>query len=284
MARRSRDHGVGVRRQRVVARSRRVATCSGSTVAWRRRLASIDGGVGRCLLAGLDGGARRHGERPTGADSCRVGRDAPVIRRSSGRERWYTPWGGPPDTRSLSSGPGGRVRERPRRRDPPSARCPGDMVADDRHRCGRAPGAQPTRSRRGTSSRRRRSGWPSPPTAARPGASSPTACMPRTRGRWRWTARSLMSASVGPRGGRAAVYRRPAGEMAFIKCTGGLPEWFGQNIDSHSWRLPAVLVVFGADGGRLFVSEDGGRVLARCRYHLPGDHLRRRSLREPAAP
>ena len=43
----------------------------------------------------------------------------------------------------------------------------------------------------------------------------------------------FMSASVGPRGGRAALYRRTGDAAGFAKCTGGLPEWFGQNIDSH---------------------------------------------------
>jgi len=67
----------------------------------------------------------------------------------------------------------------------------------------------------------------------------------------------FMSASTGPRGGRAAVYRRAPGEDSFGKCSGGLPEWFAHNIDSHQLAASDGLVVFGADGS-LFVSEDGG--------------------------
>jgi photosystem II stability/assembly factor-like uncharacterized protein len=67
----------------------------------------------------------------------------------------------------------------------------------------------------------------------------------------------FMSASTGPRGGRAALYRRSAGEDSFDKCADGLPEWFAHNIDSHHLAASAGLVVFGADGA-LFVSEDGG--------------------------
>ena len=66
-----------------------------------------------------------------------------------------------------------------------------------------------------------------------------------------------MSASVGPRGGRAAVYRLPPGEVGFLRSTVGLPEWFDQNIDSHCLAAAGGTVVFGAEG-RLFVSEDGG--------------------------
>ena len=43
----------------------------------------------------------------------------------------------------------------------------------------------------------------------------------------------------------------------FPESTVGLPEWFGQNIDSHCLAAAGGTVVFGAEG-RLFVSEDGG--------------------------
>ena len=67
----------------------------------------------------------------------------------------------------------------------------------------------------------------------------------------------FMSASTGPRGGRAALYRCAPGEDTFHKVTDGLPEWFDRNIDSHHLAASAGLVVFGGDD-RLFVSEDRG--------------------------
>jgi hypothetical protein len=67
----------------------------------------------------------------------------------------------------------------------------------------------------------------------------------------------FMSASTGPRGGRAALYRREAG-AAFEPCEGGLPEWFAGNIDSHCLAAAGGTVVFGTDDGRVFTSEDGG--------------------------
>ena len=68
----------------------------------------------------------------------------------------------------------------------------------------------------------------------------------------------FLSASTGPRGGRAAVYRREPGQDVFGKCEGGLPDWFGQNIDSHRLAAAGGTVVFGTEEGEVFLSEDGG--------------------------
>jgi len=67
-----------------------------------------------------------------------------------------------------------------------------------------------------------------------------------------------MTASVGPRGGRAALYRREAGSDAFVKAHASLPEWFAGNIDTHSLAAAGGTVVFGVEDGRAFLSEDGG--------------------------
>ncbi|MBA3738353.1 MAG: hypothetical protein H0W97_07265, partial [Actinobacteria bacterium] len=45
--------------------------------------------------------------------------------------------------------------------------------------------------------------------------------------------------------------------MAFVRSTGRLPEWFGQNIDTHCLAAGGGTVVFGTEG-RMFVSEDKG--------------------------
>ena len=70
----------------------------------------------------------------------------------------------------------------------------------------------------------------------------------------------LLSASNGPRGGRAAVYRGDLAGGGVERCRTGLPEWFDDNVDSYC--LDALregsFVAFGTSAGRVFVSEDTG--------------------------
>ena len=69
----------------------------------------------------------------------------------------------------------------------------------------------------------------------------------------------LVSASTGPGGRRAALYRkRLDGDAPFERCREGLPTWLGDNVDTA--RLAAIdsVVVFGTEDGRVFRSLDGG--------------------------
>jgi len=70
----------------------------------------------------------------------------------------------------------------------------------------------------------------------------------------------LVSASDGPRGGRAGVYRGDIRGGAFERCTTGLPGWFDDNIDTYC--LDALndgsFASFGTSDGRLFGSDDAG--------------------------
>ena len=69
----------------------------------------------------------------------------------------------------------------------------------------------------------------------------------------------LVSASTGPGGRRAAIYRaRLDGEAAFERCGDGLPRWFGNNVDTGCLAAAGALVVCGAEDGRVFRSLDGG--------------------------
>jgi hypothetical protein len=80
----------------------------------------------------------------------------------------------------------------------------------------------------------------------------------------------LASASTGPRGGRAAVYRRPlAGGGPFVRCTEGLPEWFAANIDTFCLAAAGTLAVFGTEEGSVFVSEDEGQTWRVVAEGLP---------------
>jgi hypothetical protein len=68
----------------------------------------------------------------------------------------------------------------------------------------------------------------------------------------------VVSASSGPRGHRAALYRKLLdGDRAFERCTDGLPR-FESNIDTGCLAAHGSIVVFGTDDGRLFRSLDGG--------------------------
>ena len=70
----------------------------------------------------------------------------------------------------------------------------------------------------------------------------------------------IVSASDGPRGGRAAVYRADLAAGPFERCTAGLPGWFDDNIDTY--RLDALndgsFAAFCTSDGRLFGSDDAG--------------------------
>ena len=68
----------------------------------------------------------------------------------------------------------------------------------------------------------------------------------------------LVSASTGPRGRKATLYRKPLdGETQFERCRDGLP-WFDDNIDTGCLAADGSLVVFGTDDGRVYRSLDSG--------------------------
>jgi hypothetical protein len=70
----------------------------------------------------------------------------------------------------------------------------------------------------------------------------------------------LVSASSGPRGGHAGIYRAGLESGAFERCRAGLPEWFDDNIDTYC--LDALndgsFAAFGTADGRVYGSNDGG--------------------------
>lgn len=69
----------------------------------------------------------------------------------------------------------------------------------------------------------------------------------------------IASASNGPHGDKGAIYRRPLGSrVAFEKCTDGLPEWFGGNVDTACVSASGAIVAAGAPRGSLYVSTNAG--------------------------
>jgi hypothetical protein len=68
----------------------------------------------------------------------------------------------------------------------------------------------------------------------------------------------VMSASSGPRGGRAQLYRRSLSGGSFERLEKGLPEWFDHNINTGCVASSGGRVAFATEDGRAFVSEDHG--------------------------
>ncbi|WP_052050898.1 hypothetical protein [Leptolyngbya sp. KIOST-1] len=69
----------------------------------------------------------------------------------------------------------------------------------------------------------------------------------------------LMSASTGPRTSRAALYRRPLyGPGGFEKCDQGLPQWFADNINTGTLATAGRCAAFGTSNGEIFGSQDAG--------------------------
>ncbi|MGH2752275.1 MAG: WD40/YVTN/BNR-like repeat-containing protein [Actinomycetota bacterium] len=175
--------------------------------------------------------------------------------RAEGRDEWFTPWGGPPDVRSLSgSGPilanvhvGGILRSG----DGESWSQTIDITCDVHEVIAQPDGLVLAATARGLGiSRNGGESW-----------SFEQAGLHATYCRAVAVCENyvLLSASLGPRGGRAAVYRRAVTEHGpFEKCNSGLPEWFGDNIDTGCLASSGRRAAFATGDGRVFLSEDCG--------------------------
>jgi hypothetical protein len=80
----------------------------------------------------------------------------------------------------------------------------------------------------------------------------------------------LVSASTGPNTDQAAVYRRPVvGDQSFMKCDEGLPDWFDDNIDTACLAARGHEAAFGTPDGRVFASIDEGETWTAVAEGLP---------------
>jgi hypothetical protein len=79
----------------------------------------------------------------------------------------------------------------------------------------------------------------------------------------------LISASTGPRTGQAAVYRGSVAGDTLERCRKGLPEWFSSNIDTRCLVLEGTNAAFGTDDGSVFVSTDTGGSWTQAATGLP---------------
>jgi hypothetical protein len=220
--------------------------------------------VGEDLLIGTSR-ARLYRSRDGGEPEPVDGFDA-----AEGRDRWNTPWGGPPDTRSLARDADGTLYANVHvggvlRSTDGEAWQPTMEIEADVHEVT----AHPTLA-----------GCVLVAAAWGLGLSFDGA------GSWSFSSSGLhnayaravavagevvlMSASDGPRGGRAALYRRPLRDDApFERCTAGLPEWFTGNIDTGCLVVSGSAAAFGTADGEVYRSTDGGLTWSRAATGLP---------------
>lgn len=265
-----------------------ITAISGDWAIGARRLLALDTGATvelpeglapRCVLA-LGGGRALVGT--SHARLVEVGGPAgPAIDTSFDeiptRQSWTTPWGGPPDTRSVAAGPGGTLA--------------GVHVGGVWRR-------DPDR-------------WleivPAEADNHQVVAAGPTVAVAAAIGvgqsddggeTWTWSDEGLhgsycravavaddwllASAATGPGHRESAVYRRPLGdpERPFEPCgwgdardgKGRLPARFPHLIDTFALVAAGGLVAVGSPTGEVYLSEDSGATWRSLTESLPGVH------------
>ncbi|MBI2461605.1 MAG: hypothetical protein HYV61_09010 [Candidatus Rokubacteria bacterium] len=227
--------------------------------AWEE-VARLEAGPATCLAATapglLVGTAGAHLFR---LDDGRL-RRVEAFERVEGRRAWHTPWGDPPDTRSISADAGSAVYVNvhvggvARSTDGGRSWHPTLDIEADVHQVLCHP---------------RREGFVLAAAAVGLGISD-------DGGRsWRFETAGLharylravavageyllVSASTGPGGKRAAIYRKRFGsDGPFERCRQGLPEWFPSNVDTGCLAASGMTVAVGTDEGLVFLSADAG--------------------------
>ncbi|HKA49980.1 MAG TPA: hypothetical protein VKK19_10375 [Candidatus Dormibacteraeota bacterium] len=182
--------------------------------------------------------------------------------RAAGRDTWYTPWGGPPDTRTISEDReqvyvnvhvGGILRSR----DEGTTWIPSIDIHADVHQVATSAGRVYAAGSHGLSiSQDGGDSWRLRADGLHARyCRAVTVCGPRL----------LLTASTGPSGGKAALYSSNLDADQFERCRVGLPEWFQGNIDSLCLdALPeGELAAFGTDAGDLYASGDQGQSWTR---------------------
>ncbi len=191
--------------------------------------------------------------------------------RIEGREEWFTPWGGPPATRSLSEGPAGTLFA--------NIHVGGVVRSTDGGKIWRATmdiGADVHQV------------LAHPRDASLVFAASAIGLGISSDGGETWTFRRaglhatyqravavsgervLVSTAQSERGRQSAVYRLAPGKRPhFEKSETGLPTWFSDNIDTHCLVAQGDVAVIGDPNGTVFISHDGGETWAKLPNELP---------------
>lgn len=177
-----------------------------------------------------------------------------------GREEWYTPWGGPADVRSMAVGQSGELYV--------NVHVGGILRSLDQGQSW-----QPTIDFHADVHEVRT--VPDHPNLVL-AATAEGLAISRDQGQsWSFDRQNLhaayaraigicgetilLTASLGPQGGKSTIYRRPLDQTgAFKKCTQGLSEWFSDNINTGTLATLGNLAVFGTRDGQIFRSDDAG--------------------------
>jgi hypothetical protein len=188
------------------------------------------------------------------------------------RQKWYTPWGGPPDSRSIAVDPAGTIHVNVhvggivRSRDGGMSWEPTIDVDADVHQViaveGRLGLALAATAEGLASSEDSGDTWTFHTDGLHGSYCRAVALAGETL---------LVSASEGHRGRKAALYRRPLAELRdpFEKCVQGLPAWFGSNIDSHCLAAAGSMAAFGTEDGAIYLSTDAGETWENAATGLP---------------
>ena len=190
--------------------------------------------------------------------AAREGSAEPVegFEHAPGRADWYTPWGGPPDVRSIAARGdtlyvnvhvGGILRSD----DGGATWSPTIDIHSDVHEVA-APedGTILAATAYGLAvSRDDGRSWDVDDS----GLHATYARAVALSGDW-----ILLTSSLGPRGGDAGIFRRPLRGSGFEKIHNGLPEWFPQNLDTGCLATRNGLVTLGTGDGRVFLSQNHG--------------------------
>ncbi len=235
-------------------------------------VAKLGEGRANCLLPTDDGllvGASEASlYRLHGGELRRVG----SFDETPGRDRWYTPWGGPPDVRSMAQGPDGTVYVNVHVGGVVRSTDGGASWTDtmDIHADVHEVIADPARAGHAYAASARGLGITSDGAAT-----------------WRFDSAGLhadycravalgdrmvfLSASAGSGGSRAALYRRPIGDDGpFERCRSGLPEWFSTNLNTFCVAASGSFVAAGDADGTVYVSHDDGVTWEPAATGLPG--------------
>lgn len=178
----------------------------------------------------------------------------------SGRDGWHTPWGDPASVRSISVDQHGTVYVNvhvggiPKSSDGGDTWVPTIDVAADVHQVLAAPGS-----------------------SSRVYAATAKGLAYSIDGGMTWDFRTdgltggycravaanadhvFVTASDGPSGERAGIYRGQLTSGAFERCSEGLPKSFDGNIDTHCLAADDSTVAFGTTDGQVYVSNDSGQ-------------------------
>ncbi|MDX1450195.1 MAG: hypothetical protein R3246_14165, partial [Acidimicrobiia bacterium] len=177
-----------------------------------------------------------------------------------GRDRWYTPWGGPPDVRSLAKGGNGYLYANVH---------VGGVVRSTNG------GAGWSDTMDINADVHEITAHPSQAAAAYAAAAIGLGITADGADTWRFLTDGLhgtycraaavtrrhvlFSASLGSRGSNAALYRTDHdGTAPAVKLGGGLPEWFSTNLDTACLSASGETAVAADPDGTIYVTTDEG--------------------------